>query len=454
MHSKAFISEARQRTTPRSNSATFIKQRRHTSTRLVERVSRRDSTSGVKRSSSSMSAIAKRADASAPCWLDALPLELIDREVARRHPSIPFYLAFAYGRFARYCRERYRLPRDPLSWFAHVPRGNNSLYAGASPWCAVNYAIYLPDDHPRLKSGAGASDKTLAAHANDDVVYAISMGLLRTPIKDTLESVPRYDGTTCVLHSWWDDDLDRGGGGGAVTAPPVDIVAVQQNQYDVLTVLLYHHQHHNSGHQNVLYDEATIVWYRYGVYHRDGDRPAVVKSSGTRSWHRNGALHRGDDLPASVATLSFNVTVIQMRWYRNGVWHRDGDRPALIGAREYNKTTWVQWRKQGKLHRDGDKPAHVYSSSSRHVFDVTFYRNGAKHRDGDRPAEITDHTVGWYRDGFPLAQIFGSSAWQAHANEVDHWIEHGRRGGGGGDGVLSLSQVPSCPYFGVAAPIV
>ena len=377
----------------------------------------------------------KCGDASPPCWLDALPLEVIDAEVARRHPSIPFYLAFAYPRFARYCRQHYRLPRDPLSWFAQVPRGTNALPPYfAAPWCAVNYAIYLPDDHPRLKSGgAGARDKTVDAYGADDVVYAIRMGLRRTPIKDTLESVPRYDGTTCVLHSWWDDDLDGGGGGN-------DIVAVQQNQYDALTVRLLYHQ-------NVLHHEATVAWYRYGVYHRDGDRPAVITRNGTRSWHRNGALHRGDDLPASVATLSpDHGAVIQIKWYRNGVHHRDGDRPALITAHKYDKTTWVQWAIDGKPHRDDDKPAEVYALGRAVAFVINFYRNGALHRDGvDRPATINNMYVGWYRDGVQLARIVGSSAWQKHADEVDHWIEQCL---GGGDD--APSQVPSCPYFGVA----
>ena len=371
-------------------------------------------------------------DTSLPrCWLDALPLELIDREVARRHPSIPFYLAFAYPRFARYCRERYRLPRDPLSWFARVPLDANPLYL--APWCVVNYAIYLPDDHPRLKRIAEIDDLA-ELHTHDDEVSALNVA-----------SVPCYDGATSVLHSWWDDDLDeqqqqrhhcRTTG---APPPPTDIVAVEQNQYDALTMRLYCDVAPSC--------EATVVWYRYGVCHRDGDRPALVKRSGSRSWYKNGVLHRDDDLPAVVFVSSLHGVGIQMRWYLNGVWHRDGDRPALIGAHQYGKTTLVQWAVDGKLHRDDNKPAEV-CTFDRDTFIVNFYRNGARHRDGDHPAIITNMYVGWYRDGVQLTQNddVNKSACQKHKDEAKHWLERCLSG----DDAPLPSQIASCPYFGVA----
>ena len=352
------------------------------------------------------------------CWLDALPLDLIDREVARRHPSIPFYLAFAYRRFALYCRERYRLPRDPLSWFARLPldASRSLMRCTSEPWCAVNYAVYLPDDHPRLKRNVQIRADDLI---EDDPSITIREHYHEESIRDTLEVAPRYDGATCVLHSWWDDDLDSHlvcDDDGQAPPPPVDLVAVQQNQYDVLTMLLY-------GCGNA--KPGLVVWYRYGACHRNGDRPSLVDRQGMQLWHNNGALHRDNDLPALVRVCRQDTYyIIETRWYRNGMFDRDNDLPACI---EYAPpyTTWLlQWYKNGKLHRDADQPADVRVSHG--CFMVSFYRDGALHRAGELPARLSDTGVAWYRDGARVAQIFGTSAWRAYADEVNYWCDRAR----------------------------
>ena len=386
------------------------------------------------------------------CWLDALPVELIDHEVARRHPSIPFYLAFAYPRFARYCRERYRLPRDPLSWFARVPttKHNSSLYDAT--WCTVNHAIYLPDDHPRLKRiaeitnlGASKGMWEIAAIADYHVRYARAMiGLL-----------PRYDGATPVLHSWWDDDLDQqrqwndggGGGGGGddvSSSHGVDVVAVQQNQYDALTMLL-----HRGGYAF----SPIVIWYRYGVCHRDGDRPASVRRDGHREWHRNGVLHRDGDLAALVSHgyRGGGGGGVSMHWYRNGTQHRDGDRPSLVASgSDANTTAWMQWHKDGKLHRDGDKPAEIRSLTPAaffwREFIVAFYQDGALHRDDrDAPSLLTDECVEWHCRGTRQRRLLSRSAWLSYSDQVAPWIEYCVQ-----SGKHIVSASPSCPYFGVA----
>ena len=421
---------------------------RHPHKRASSVIMREDAGSDTRRSSS----VARDTnchmhdDASPPCWLDALPLDLIDREVARRHPSIPFYLAFAYRRFARYCRERYRLPRDPLSWFARVPFDYGPLSTGATttstPWCVVNYGIYLPDDHPRLRriveitqiiNRFAYRDDTYYFWANtyNDVRYAAKMIAL----------MPRYDGTTCVLHSWWDDDLDSHRRHGM---PPVDVVAVEQNQYDALTMRLY-----NGGaaaeNQNVdACGDASVVWYRYGVRHRDGDRPAVINYNGTRAWHRNGVFHRDADLPALVI---IGTGVIDMHWYRNGVEHRDDDRPSHITAdRQGTIMTTLEWRQNGNFHRDGDQPSWV-SAYRNDDISVAFYSHGKLHCDDDNfPSLITRTRVAWHHFNVQWREIqIIEGAPHPYADAIETWLTRYLRSGD-----YAVSKVASCPYFCVA----
>jgi hypothetical protein len=81
-------------------------------------------------------------------------------------------------------------------------------------------------------------------------------------------------------------------------------------------------------------------WYSYGCLHRDGDMPAVIYSSGNRSWYKNGYLHRDNDLPASIINNS-------KHWYVNGIRHRDNDLPAI----EYGDLDISEWYKHGKIYR-------------------------------------------------------------------------------------------------------
>ena len=58
-------------------------------------------------------------------------------------------------------------------------------------------------------------------------------------------------------------------------------------------------------------------------------------------------------------------------WFKNGVWHRDGDKPARI----YAANSTLLWYKNGKIHRDGDKPAAIFWNGT-----LWWYKNGKQHR--------------------------------------------------------------------------
>ena len=74
----------------------------------------------------------------------------------------------------------------------------------------------------------------------------------------------------------------------------------------------------------------------------------------------------------------------------NGLWHRDGDLPALIYAEGD-----IFYYKDGNLYRDGDLLAVIYSDGSEF-----YYRDGKRHRDGGKPAVIyADGTVEYWVDG-------------------------------------------------------
>jgi hypothetical protein len=85
---------------------------------------------------------------------------------------------------------------------------------------------------------------------------------------------------------------------------------------------------------------GTLVWYKNGVYHRDGDKPAWIRANGTLEWWKNDQNHRDSDKPAEICADG------TLEWWKNGLWHRDGDKPAEINA---NGT--LIWLKNGEKHR-------------------------------------------------------------------------------------------------------
>lgn len=96
--------------------------------------------------------------------------------------------------------------------------------------------------------------------------------------------------------------------------------------------------------------DGTILFYRYGVLHRDGgpavvgpygeerwyrfgkehreDGPAIVRADGSKEWLRDGKHHREDGPAVERADGSG-------RWYLNGEDWSDG--PAIVARRKAEK---------------------------------------------------------------------------------------------------------------------
>jgi len=102
------------------------------------------------------------------------------------------------------------------------------------------------------------------------------------------------------------------------------------------------------------FNSSEKCWYKYGLLHRNGDKPAVISENQYKYWYKDGELHRDGDKPASITPNGYK------RWYQKGKLHRDGDKPAIIWS---NDTEWhmKQWYKYGLLHREGGEPAVMYS---------------------------------------------------------------------------------------------
>jgi hypothetical protein len=116
-------------------------------------------------------------------------------------------------------------------------------------------------------------------------------------------------------------------------------------------------------------------WYRDGLCHRDGDKPAIIYECvrfGYNAWCQNGQYHRDGDKPAVVDNKG------NQSWYRNGLRHRDGDKPAVVDA-----DGSMMWWQHDQRHRDGDGPAAVYANRV-HLW----YRYDKLHRANGKPAVL------------------------------------------------------------------
>ncbi len=204
----------------------------------------------------------------------------------------------------------------------------------------------------------------------------------------------------------------------------------------------------------VLKENGTLEWRQYSELHRDGDKPAIERADGGKEWHIHGKLHRDGDQPAKIDSDG-------QYWYIDGVLHRDGDKPAIVRAdgtwlyytkgklhRENDKPAiekpsgtlkWYkngklhravrdqpaiihangnkEWRQRGQLHRARDRPAIEYINGGRE-----WWRNGVLDRDFDQPAvvEADGHSV-WYRCGRKHRQI-GPAVIYANGN-TEHWYD-------------------------------
>lgn len=77
---------------------------------------------------------------------------------------------------------------------------------------------------------------------------------------------------------------------------------------------------------------------------------------------------------------------------KDGLYHRDGDLPAIIWANGLHEHF-----KHGKLHRDGDQPARYYPNGE--SVNVSYYKNNMLHRAGDKPARIGKGYYDYFLNG-------------------------------------------------------
>lgn len=135
-------------------------------------------------------------------------------------------------------------------------------------------------------------------------------------------------------------------------------------------------------------DGDTISkFHNEGVLHRDGDKPAEIKtySDGeveSEKYWKNGLQHRDGDKPAQIIKRGDRTFE---RWMQYGIAHRDGDKPSYV---EKNKDRIVrtEYHKYGLLHTDTDTPS--YSDYDSKV--LQWHKHGEVHRDGDKPAEVME----------------------------------------------------------------
>lgn len=305
------------------------------------------------------------------CWLDALPLDLIDAHIAGGHVWNVYHLAFAYRSYADYCRRRYADANGALSLDDVTRR-----FAMFAPCIAARRmrrgtdvfndqalsVVTMPTDHPRLNS------------FNNVVKTSASIAWFTIPIQRLLSfNDATRDRAAARLSDVLSDDAFH--------------VVVLHSFDDRLAL--------------VCVGEGEAMWCRYGVLHRDGDRPARIvmtpRSRVTRErivqslWIRAGIVHRDHDKPAAVITCRRRsggadrtppppqnaVTLgvpIECLWYKWGEAHRDdiNDLPAAVyhDCARYDIPSARHWYKHGVMYRSNNKPSvELFDDSGRKRID-------------------------------------------------------------------------------------
>ena len=81
-------------------------------------------------------------------------------------------------------------------------------------------------------------------------------------------------------------------------------------------------------------------------------------------------------------TYDYKVThradgsVMWEEFYKEGLLHREGDRPAVVWYRADGSVEWEQFWKEGQRHREGDRPAVVWYRADSSVTWEEFYKEG------------------------------------------------------------------------------
>ena len=96
-----------------------------------------------------------------------------------------------------------------------------------------------------------------------------------------------------------------------------------------------------------------------GRFHRGWGLPAVVSKRGYRAWYCRGVLHRQFG-PAAKDPDGTRL------YYKHGLYHREGGKPAVI-----RPNGRMEWWVDGVKHRDGDGPAVITGDGG-----LYWYRKG------------------------------------------------------------------------------
>ena len=185
-------------------------------------------------------------DGGGDCLLDALPVDVIDAEIASRHPWIVHHLAMAYKRYADYCRRAYAvLPDDAIRRW-RLPAYSNITCAFTSSVfndVAVN-CVALPADHPRLFSHFKKESIDKLVEWRDDKLVVITPHCLAG------------DGPSVTINAGFVLRHRYG----ALHDGPHGVPAV----------------YHDAACQSCAVRVCRREWYRCDKRHRDDDLPAIV----------------------------------------------------------------------------------------------------------------------------------------------------------------------------------
>ena len=274
------------------------------------------------------------------CLLDALPMDVIDAEIASRHPWIVYHLAMAYKRYADHCRRVYAvLPDDAIRRWRVIGTANITCALSSSVFndVAVN-CVALPSDHPRLRQFLRDNKekkklKHRCGYDNDELV-AIAAHCFAG------------DGPSTMVNAGfvWRHRY------GELHNGPYDVPAVQQ---DIACQLC----------------AARVCrreWYRGGKRHRDDNLPAIVlltiatddaefsthveKHMRFRT-HWNADVYYGDEhsrtspLRIDAATRNIVAYFSTARWRRGGV-----KRAEIDGVKREEIYSIRQWWRDGTFH--------------------------------------------------------------------------------------------------------
>ena len=84
----------------------------------------------------------------------------------------------------------------------------------------------------------------------------------------------------------------------------------------------------------------------------------------------------GNNICISYLYDPLDISIISLFYRKCGVFHRDGDKPAIIYYNEDGSIETCRYYKNGKLHRDGDKPSIICYKVDGSIEEEHYFKNG------------------------------------------------------------------------------